>query len=86
MPSATEGKGQGDETYLLDSSVLDSIRIVMVVDDFKVSHSLALGCPGEVHVQFGLASSLGQHSEVSWLSDFHTWTPPRDASEGLGTN
>ena len=45
----------------------------MVVDDFKVSHSFSLGSPGKVHVQLGLAGSLGQHREVSGLPNFHTW-------------
>lgn len=45
----------------------------MVVDDFKVPHGLTLGSPGKVHVQLGLAGSLGQHREVSGLPDFHTW-------------
>lgn len=45
----------------------------MVVDDFKVAHSLTLSSPSEVHVQLGLAGSLGQHREVSGLSNFHTW-------------
>lgn len=48
----------------------------MVVNNFKVSHGLALGCPSEVHIQLGLAGSLGQHREVSRLSNFHTWKPP----------
>lgn len=45
----------------------------MVVNDFKVPHSLTLGSPREVHVQLGLARSLGQHREVSGLPNFHTW-------------
>lgn len=45
----------------------------MVVNDFKVPHSLALSSPSEVHVQLGLAGSLGQHREVSGLPNFHTW-------------
>lgn len=49
----------------------------MVVNDFKVSHGLALGCPSKVNIQLGLASSLGQHSKVSRLSNFHTWKPPK---------
>lgn len=47
----------------------------MVVNNFKVPHGLALGCPSKVHIQLGLAGSLGQHSEVSRLSNFHTWNP-----------
>lgn len=45
----------------------------MVVNDFKVPHSLTLGGPSKVHVQLGLAGSLGQHREVSGLPNFHTW-------------
>lgn len=44
----------------------------MVVYDFKVPYNLALGCASKVHVQLGLASSLGQHREVSGLPNFHT--------------
>ena len=46
----------------------------MVVDDLEVSHGFALGGPSKVHVQLGLASSLGQHGEVSGLPNFHTWS------------
>lgn len=46
----------------------------MVVDDLEVSHGFSLGGPGKVHVQLGLASSLGQHREVSGLPNFHTWS------------
>lgn len=48
----------------------------MVVNDLKVPNGLALGRPSEVHVQPGLAGSLGQHGEVRGLSNFHTWKPP----------
>lgn len=46
----------------------------MVVNDLEVSHGFSLGGPGKVHVQLGLASSLGQHREVSGLPNFHTWS------------
>lgn len=65
----------GGGAYLLDGRVLDGVGVVMVVDDFKVPHGLALGSPGKVHVQLGLAGSLGQHREVSGLPNFHTWVP-----------
>lgn len=58
--------------HLLDSSILDSVGIVMVVYDLKVPHSLALGCPCKLYVQLGLAGSLGQHREVGGLPNFHT--------------
>lgn len=45
----------------------------MVVNDFKVPHSFALGSPSKVHIQLGLAGSLGQYREVSGLPNFHTW-------------
>ena len=46
----------------------------MVVDDLKVSYGFSLGGSGKVHVQLGLAGSLGQHREVSGLPNFHTWS------------
>lgn len=58
--------------HLLDSRVLDGVGVVVVVNDFKVPNSLPLGSPGKVHVQLGLAGSLGQHREVSGLPNFHT--------------
>lgn len=64
--------GEGG-AYLLDGRVLDGVGVVMVVNDFKVPHRLTLGSPSKVHVQLGLASSLGQHREVSGLPNFHTW-------------
>lgn len=66
------GPGQ-DGAYLLDGRVLDGVGIVMVVDDFKVPHGLTLGSASKLHVQLGLARSLGQHREVSGLPHFHTW-------------
>lgn len=56
----------------------------MVVYDFKVPHGLALGCPSKVHIQLGLASSLGQHREVSGLSNFHTWETMQRWQRGPG--
>lgn len=44
----------------------------MVVNDFKVPHSFTLGSPSKVHIQLGLAGSLGQYCEVSGLPNFHT--------------
>lgn len=64
--------GEGG-AYLLDGRVLDGVGVVMVVNDFKVPHGLTLGGPSKVHVQLGLAGSLGQHREVRGLSNFHTW-------------
>lgn len=76
-PRQQHRERRGGGTYLLDGSVLDSVGIVVVVNDFKVSHGLALGRPSEVHVQLGLAGSLGQHRKVSRLSNLHTWKPPK---------
>lgn len=64
--------GEGG-VYLLDGRVLDGVGVVVVVNDLKVPHSLTLGSPSKVHIQLGLASSLGQHRKVSRLPNFHTW-------------
>lgn len=63
---------ENGRAHLLDGRVLDSVGVVVVVDDFKVPYSLSLGGPGKLHVQLGLAGSLGQHREVSGLPNFHT--------------
>ena len=72
--------------HLLDGCVLDGVGVVVVVDDLEVPHSLTLGSPSEVHVQLGLAGSLGQHREVSGLPNFHTWgTHPKMTVRACGT-
>lgn len=85
--AARAGRTWEGRAHLLHGRVLDGVGVVMVVDDLKVSHSFALGGPSKVHVQLGLAGSLGQHREVSGLSNLHTcgaqaesmvrdWQPP----------
>lgn len=48
------------------------MRIVVVVDDFKVFDSFSFGWTTEVAVQVGLSCSFGVDSEVSGLVQFNT--------------
>ena len=59
--------------YLLYGGVADGVRVVMVVDDFKVSDGLSLGRPGEVDLRLGLACSLGVYGEVGRFAHLHAW-------------
>lgn len=67
-----------EASYLLDSSVADSVRIVVVVDDLKVSHGFAFGCSSEVDLRFGLASSLCVNGEVGGFTYLHTCTSQKE--------
>lgn len=55
--------------YLLCRCVLDSLRVVVVIDDVKVFHGR-----GEGNVQQCFTCSFSQHGEMSRFSALHTWT------------
>lgn len=60
-------------TYLLYGSVLNSVGIVIVVNDIQIHHCLSWNWAAELHIQWCFSSSLGEHSEVCWFAVFHTW-------------
>lgn len=58
--------------YLLHGGVFDRVRVVPVVDDFKVFNSIPFVGTGEDAVHVSFACSFGVHSEVGGFVQFHT--------------
>ena len=59
--------------YLLKSRVLDSVGVIVVIDDLKVTNCLSWARCCEMHLRLGLASSLCVDGEVCWSAHLHTW-------------
>ena len=58
-PQGVKGAG-----YLLHRRVLDSIGVVMVVNDVHITHCIPLGQPRELDIQLAFAGGLGVDREV----------------------
>lgn len=64
--------GQGaPSTHLLQRGVLDSVGIVMIVDDLEVGDSWARPRPHELHIQGGLPCPPRLHAEVGGGPHLH---------------
>lgn len=61
-------------SYLLYWSILDGMRVVVVVDDVKVSDGVSLASTGELDVHGGLARSFSVHCEMGRFATLHSWT------------
>ena len=59
--------------YLLGGCVFNGVRVVIVIDDIQILHDVARARAAELHVERGLSSPLGVHSEVGGFPVFHTW-------------
>lgn len=58
--------------YLLKSRVLDSVGVIVVIDDLKVTNRFSWTCCCEMHLRLGLASSLCVDGEVGWSAHLHS--------------
>lgn len=60
------------EDYLLNWRVLDSVGVIIIVDDLKVFDRLCSVWTRELHIQWCFSCSFGVNREVSGLSTLHT--------------
>lgn len=67
-----------ESSDLLHRRVADGVRVVVVIDDLKVSDRLAFSCSGEVNLRFGFPGSFCVNSEVSRFSHFNTCTESKN--------
>lgn len=59
--------------YLLKSCVLDSVGVIVVIDDLKVTNCLPWAWCCKMHLRLSLASSLCVDGEVGWSAHLHSW-------------
>lgn len=59
--------------YLLKSCVLDSVGVIVVIDDLKVTNCLPWAWCCKMHFRLSLASSLCVDGEVGWSAHLHSW-------------
>lgn len=79
--------GQGaTRTHLLQRGVLDSVGIVVIVDDLEVSNSRARPRPHEPHVQGGLPCPPCLHAEVGGGPHLHPCTTSSSHCRTHGTH
>lgn len=70
-------------TYLLYSSIFDSVGVVMIIDDFKVLHRLSLDGSIKLDIQFSFTCPLGENCEMSGRAHFHTYNTQASISPSV---
>lgn len=61
-------------SHLLERCVFDSVRVIMIIDDLEVLHSVSFLPCGEVNLRCSLSCSLGVNGEVGGCGHLNTCT------------